>query len=177
MKEIPPLRHLYRPERSLPATGRNRPGLPCQTRILVLDEPTSVVGDRDGGSVHDPAPPADAERRHYLHLHRLEEILRLADRITVLRDGSIRRHPAHCGYRAAGANPLDGRSGPQSTFAATETGRRGTERPNLANRGSTMSVLTCTMGRCSAWQGSGLRPVRVGQGYLTVSTVRRAPSD
>jgi ABC-type sugar transport system ATPase subunit len=62
--------------------------LSCRARILVLDEPTSALSAHE---VEALLATLDRLRRQGVGLiyisHRIEEILRLADRITVLRDG------------------------------------------------------------------------------------------
>ena len=59
-----------------------------EARILVLDEPTAALTDREAQTLF--AILADLRQRGigmiYIS-HRLEEVLRLSDRITVLRDG------------------------------------------------------------------------------------------
>jgi ABC-type sugar transport system ATPase subunit len=62
--------------------------LSCQTRILVLDEPTSALSEAETEVLFTTLRRLRAQNVGIIYIsHRLEEILRLADRITVLRDG------------------------------------------------------------------------------------------
>ena len=75
----------HRPPAARP--DRARAGLEC--RILILDEPTTCAhrgGDRP--PVRDPRPAAEARAsRSSTSPHKLDEVFRLCQRITVLRDG------------------------------------------------------------------------------------------
>ena len=62
--------------------------LSCRARILVLDEPTSALSEAETESLFATLRQLRAQGVGIIYIsHRLEEILRLADRITVLRDG------------------------------------------------------------------------------------------
>jgi ABC-type sugar transport system ATPase subunit len=62
--------------------------LSCQTRILVLDEPTSALSQAETEALFTTLRRLRSEDVGIIYIsHRLEEILRLADRVTVLRDG------------------------------------------------------------------------------------------
>jgi len=62
--------------------------LSTQARILVLDEPTSSLSDAETESLFVTLRRLKDQGVGIIYIsHRLEEILRLADRITVLRDG------------------------------------------------------------------------------------------
>lgn len=62
--------------------------LSCAARILVLDEPTSSLALRETESLFVTLRRLRARGTGIIYIsHRLEEIIRLADRITVLRDG------------------------------------------------------------------------------------------
>jgi ribose transport system ATP-binding protein len=70
---------------------------PC--RVLILDEPTAALTDAEVGRAFDHLRRLAAAGSAILYIsHRLEEIRRLCDRITVLRDGRI------VGARAADAS-------------------------------------------------------------------------
>ncbi len=59
-------------------------------KVLVFDEPTSALGDREVEVLFDRIRHLRARGAGILYItHRMEEIYRLADRITVLRDGSV----------------------------------------------------------------------------------------
>ena len=56
--------------------------------ILVLDEPTAALADRDAGRLFDLLRELRRSGVSSVYIsHRLEEVLPLADRVTVLRDG------------------------------------------------------------------------------------------
>jgi len=62
--------------------------LSCQARILVLDEPTSSLSGVETETLFATLSRLRAQGVGLIYIsHRLEEIIRLADRITVLRDG------------------------------------------------------------------------------------------
>jgi len=57
-------------------------------RLLVMDEPTASLGDREVRHLFDVIDGLRARGVAIIYIsHRLEEVMRLADRITVLRDG------------------------------------------------------------------------------------------
>jgi ABC-type sugar transport system ATPase subunit len=57
-------------------------------RILILDEPGSVLNDEELRSLHDLLVESKQQGVAVVYItHRLEEVFRLADRITVIRDG------------------------------------------------------------------------------------------
>jgi ABC-type sugar transport system ATPase subunit len=70
--------------------------LSCQARILVLDEPTSSLSEAETEALFATLRRLRSQGVGIIYIsHRLEEILRLADRITVLRDGhSVGTQPA-----------------------------------------------------------------------------------
>ncbi|OQB86394.1 MAG: Ribose import ATP-binding protein RbsA [Planctomycetes bacterium ADurb.Bin126] len=70
--------------------------LSCQARVLVLDEPTSSLSEAETEALFTTLRRLRGQGVGIIYIsHRLEEILRLADRITVLRDGqSIGTQPA-----------------------------------------------------------------------------------
>jgi len=62
--------------------------LSAKARILVLDEPTSALSESETEALFTTLRRLRAQGVGIIYIsHRLEEILRLADRITVLRDG------------------------------------------------------------------------------------------
>ena len=65
-------------------------------RILVLDEPTTALTDAEADHLFAVLEKLKARGVTLLYVsHRLPEVFRLCDRITVLRDGSLRRHLRH----------------------------------------------------------------------------------
>jgi len=62
--------------------------LSAKARILVLDEPTSALSESETEALFTTLRRLRSQEVGIIYIsHRLEEILRLADRITVLRDG------------------------------------------------------------------------------------------
>ena len=62
--------------------------LSCRARILVLDEPTSSLSEAETEALFATLRRLRSQGVGIIYIsHRLEEVLRLADRITVLRDG------------------------------------------------------------------------------------------
>lgn len=63
--------------------------LAAEPRVLVLDEPTAALGAAESAAVFDLIRAARADGVAVLYIsHRLHEITSLADRVTVLRDGT-----------------------------------------------------------------------------------------
>ncbi|MHC4665699.1 MAG: sugar ABC transporter ATP-binding protein [Planctomycetota bacterium] len=64
--------------------------LSCQARILVLDEPTSSLSEAETEALFVTLRGLRSQGVGIIYIsHRLEEVMRLADRITVLRDGRL----------------------------------------------------------------------------------------
>lgn len=60
----------------------------CQARIIVMDEPTSAITEKEAQNLlHQIRRLADQEVSIIYISHKMDEILEIADRITVLRDG------------------------------------------------------------------------------------------
>jgi ribose transport system ATP-binding protein len=59
-------------------------------KVIVMDEPSSALNAKDAESLFAIVERLKAQGRGIVYItHRMEEILRLADRITVLRDGRL----------------------------------------------------------------------------------------
>jgi ribose transport system ATP-binding protein len=83
-----------RPLASLGVAGRQlvqiSAALARRCDLLVLDEPTAALSDREAERVFAQIGRVRAEGTAVLYVsHRLKEVCRLADRITVLRDGTV----------------------------------------------------------------------------------------
>ncbi|WP_288196374.1 sugar ABC transporter ATP-binding protein [uncultured Pleomorphomonas sp.] len=64
-------------------------GLLLDARILVLDEPTAALDERDAGRLMDLIADLRAAGTAIVYIsHRLREVMTLADRISVLKDGA-----------------------------------------------------------------------------------------
>ena len=60
-----------------------------ESQVLILDEPTAALGDRESAALFALLQRLREQGLAIVYIsHRLEEIFRLADRITVLRDGA-----------------------------------------------------------------------------------------
>ncbi|MBA7645227.1 Ribose import ATP-binding protein RbsA [subsurface metagenome] len=65
-------------------------GLSRRCRILVLDEPTASLTDREIELLFTQIRKLKAEGVGIIYIsHRIEEVIRIADRVTVLRDGKV----------------------------------------------------------------------------------------
>ena len=59
-----------------------------EPRVLILDEPTAALGERDSARILDMAKKLAANGKSIVYVsHRLDEIFNICDRVTVLRDG------------------------------------------------------------------------------------------
>lgn len=64
--------------------------LSADARVLVLDEPTAVISGREAKLLFDRVERLRSDGVAIVYIsHRLEEIFRLSDRITVLKDGKL----------------------------------------------------------------------------------------
>jgi ABC-type sugar transport system ATPase subunit len=64
--------------------------LSSEVRVLLLDEPTSALSEREASRLFEIIRELKADGVAVLYVsHRLTEILEIADRITVLRDGEV----------------------------------------------------------------------------------------
>jgi len=77
-------------------------GLEGRCELLILDEPTAALTDAETARLFGQVRRLKAAGAAILYIsHRMEEVLEIADRVTVLRDGRV------VGTRAAGAVSLD----------------------------------------------------------------------
>jgi len=80
-----PVRELSVPERQMVEIAR---ALSRDARLLLMDEPTATLTDRETARLHAAVRGLRDRGVSVLYIsHRLEEVLALADRITVFRDG------------------------------------------------------------------------------------------
>lgn len=81
-----PVKELRMAEKQLLEIAR---ALGRSARVLILDEPTASLSQQDADRLLDLVEKLRADGVAILYItHRLEEVLRIADRFTVLRDGS-----------------------------------------------------------------------------------------
>ncbi len=75
-------------EKSMVAIAR---AIAIEARILVLDEPTATLPEVDVARLHEVLRRLRSRRLGIIYVtHRLDEVFRAADRVTVLRDGRVR---------------------------------------------------------------------------------------
>jgi len=80
-----PVRHLRMAEKQAIEIAR---ALGQRARALILDEPTASLAQNEAGRLLDLVESLRAAGTGILYIsHRLEEVMRIADRFTVLRDG------------------------------------------------------------------------------------------
>ncbi|MBU3028917.1 sugar ABC transporter ATP-binding protein [Paracoccus marinaquae] len=84
-----PIRDLSVPDRQMVEIAK---ALSRNARVLIMDEPSAVLTHREVGTLYEQIDRLRAEGVAILYCsHRLDEVAHLADRITVLRDGSVVR--------------------------------------------------------------------------------------
>jgi rhamnose transport system ATP-binding protein len=81
------VRRLSMPEQQLVEIAR---ALGAEARILIMDEPTSSLGDREVANLFRVIRELKAQGVGIIYIsHRLEELPEVADRVTALRDGTL----------------------------------------------------------------------------------------
>ena len=61
-----------------------------KVKIIVFDEPTAVLSAQDAERLHEIIARLRAEGVGIVYIsHRLEEVLSIADRVTVMKDGQV----------------------------------------------------------------------------------------
>ena len=85
-----PLRTLTAAQRTMVAIARAMSRWPDERQILVLDEPTATLHDKEAEVVLDATRRiADRGAAVLFISHRLDEVERIADQVVVLRDGKV----------------------------------------------------------------------------------------
>ncbi|RPI05057.1 MAG: sugar ABC transporter ATP-binding protein, partial [Zetaproteobacteria bacterium] len=80
-----PVRELSVPERQMVEIAR---ALSRDSRLILMDEPTATLTAQETARLHETVRRLRARGVSVLYIsHRLEEVLSLADRVTILRDG------------------------------------------------------------------------------------------
>jgi ABC-type sugar transport system ATPase subunit len=80
-----PVRELSVPERQMVEIAR---ALSRESRLILMDEPTATLTTQETARLHETVRRLRARGVSVLYIsHRLEEVLSLADRVTILRDG------------------------------------------------------------------------------------------
>ncbi|MGC2660096.1 MAG: sugar ABC transporter ATP-binding protein [Bryobacteraceae bacterium] len=81
-----PARTLSMPEQQLVEIAK---ALDANAAVIIMDEPTASLGDRDAENLFRIVADLRARGTGVIYIsHRFEELFRLADRVTVLRDGN-----------------------------------------------------------------------------------------
>jgi rhamnose transport system ATP-binding protein len=81
------VRHLSMPEQQLVEIAR---ALGADARILIMDEPTASLGDAEAEDLFRVVRELKGRGVGIIYIsHRLEELPRVADRVTALRDGAL----------------------------------------------------------------------------------------
>ena len=154
---------------SLPAAHRQllqvARALAFKCRILVLDEPTTALTDAEADHLFAVLRGLQRDGTTLLYVsHRLPEVFRLCDRITVLRDGRLRHDCRPRGRAAGGHRAGHGRS--RSAVSIGQAGRRGTD-CTASPRAASADASAVLRGRlaagrraarssgCSAWWARG----------------------
>ena len=155
-------------------------------RVVIMDEPTSSLEPREVDrllEVDRRAARAGGVAVLYVS-HKLDEVFRLCDRVTVLRDGRRGAHRRRRRHRPAAAGRHDARPrrrrGPPSTASpASATSTRATpatagaagRRADPPARARRASASTCTPGEVvGPGRPARLRPHRDRQGHLRRAT-------
>jgi len=80
-----PVRELSVPERQMVEIAR---ALSRESRLILMDEPTATLTAQETARLHETVRRLRARGVSVLYIsHRLEEVLSVADRVTILRDG------------------------------------------------------------------------------------------
>ena len=138
-----------------------------QVRLLILDEPTAALNDEDSAHLLDLLRGLRDEGITCVIIsHKLNEVMAIADRVTILRDGRTITHAGHGGRRGhRGPDHLrHGRPRPGPPLPAARAAHRrggaadrGLDRaqphPARPGRGARAPTWCCAAARSSAWPG------------------------
>ena len=139
--------------------------LAFECRILVLDEPTTALTDAEADHLFDVLRELKRGGTTLLYVsHRLPEVFRLCDRITVLRDGALRRHvrPRRTSTPSDIVRAMVGRDLPAAS-AEPERARRADAAPALVGSTPDAAAVLPRRRRCTCRRRRDRRPVRPGR--------------
>ena len=142
-----PVRELSVPERQMVEIAR---ALSRESRLILMDEPTATLTTQETARLHETVRRLRARGVSVLYIsHRLEEVLSLADRVTILRDGRRRGNLGRRRGDAGPAHPGDG--GPEHHGALPQgTGGAG-GRPSWRSGRPPASPCASRREKWSAW--------------------------
>jgi D-xylose transport system ATP-binding protein len=107
-------------------------------KVLILDEPTSALSSREAERLIETLQRLRGEGLAILYIsHRLDEVFRLADRITVLRNGES----TGTLLRASNAQPYDGGEVVARMTGGTLRARTADSKPQVRAEGNTSEPL------------------------------------
>jgi ABC-type sugar transport system ATPase subunit len=107
-----------RPVHRQPADGRDRPRADGDAKAVIFDEPTASLTDAEKTVLFDVIEDLKSDGVGIIYIsHRMEEIFKITDRISVLRDGQYRGTLETAEDQRGRGHPDDDR--PQARPAAT----------------------------------------------------------
>ena len=139
-------------ERSLVAIGR---ALAVKSDILVLDEPTAALPEADVSRLLDALRRLRASGIGIIYVtHRLDEVFRIADRVTVLRDGRrVATAPVAETSPADLVEKIVGRSMTAAFVEPAPSSDRDRLRGRRSRRAACRTRFVCRQGRRDAGAG------------------------
>ncbi|MGH2471733.1 MAG: ABC transporter ATP-binding protein [Candidatus Limnocylindria bacterium] len=161
-------------------------------RILVLDEPTAVLTPQETREIFEVLRRLRAEGASIIFIsHKLDEVLEIADRITVIRRGKVvgTRTPANCTEnelaelmvgRAVSLRVDRGRSHPRDVMLEVSGLRAKNDRGHEALQGVDLSVRAGEIVGIAGVAGNGqeeLVEALIGLRRSTAGTIRLAGHD
>jgi rhamnose transport system ATP-binding protein len=144
--------------------------LAAQARVLLMDEPTAALAETEAERLFALIAELRAQGKAILYVsHRLPEVLRIADRVTVLRDGAlVETRRADALHEAELIRLMVGRE-LQAVFPKREVARSGVvlEARSLASQAAGVSAATFALTRGEILGFAGL----VGSGRSELARV------
>ena len=133
-----------------------------KTRILIMDEPSAVLGEKDLEKLFQVVRSLQAQGIGIVYIsHRLKEIFELADEVTVLKDGRYVDYPERLRSDDGRSGQADDRARPEGCLSQAEPDARrcpagGQQR--LPDQARARYLLpTATPGRSSGLRASSAR--------------------
>ena len=125
-------------------------------RVLIMDEPTASLSEREVQRLFEVVARLKSERVGIIYIsHRLDEILAIADRVTVLRDGStVGTHARDGLHDSTLISLMIGRE--LSAIFPKRAGRAGSVALELRNLTCRRPAFATCRSRCGAARSSAL---------------------